>query len=83
MQVSDCHGSRLDDVALAAFDVPDHAVALLLVEDLAEEDGLELPPVVRGVAVVEMRRGLESRVADRPQRQRGVVKVEEVGLVSG
>ena len=43
-------GRGLDGIALAALDVPDHAAALLLIEDLAEQHGLR-GALARGVQV--------------------------------
>ena len=38
-------GMRLDDGALPALDIPDHALALLLVEHFAEKNGLQFAAV--------------------------------------
>ena len=70
-----------DRLGLTALDVPYQAPALFCIQDFAEQDGFICPVVPLHVAVVKVRGNLQTRVADGPQRQRRVVKINQVRVI--
>ena len=74
-------GMRLDGVALAALDVPDHRFALLFVQNFAEEHRFQLAAMSLHVGVVEVGGDFQSGIADGPERKRGVVEIDQIGVV--
>src|SRR5512133_3435304 len=73
---------RLNLVAAAALNIPRHALALVVIENFAEQHAIVRVAVPLIVAVVEMRSDLEPGVAHRPKWQRRVVEIDEIRLVT-
>ena len=74
-------GELLDGVGSAALHIPEQGLLLPVRQHLAGEDDLGLAAVPGRAAVVAVREDLEAGVRDGPEREIGVVEIDDIRII--